>query len=169
MAQPVKKTRWDSNTWQINMLMDNSLHLIMYYCNCVFSKIDVLSLKSTAPKTICSIARNPGYKTNWWMKEWKNHLWHIYNTWYVRIMRQQHIPNSVGFFHPCTYKYPLVYDQWSAPEEWLQMSRHQTCHSHSQKQDTQDLNTCEHTKQEHEFSHLPNFLHFLKTDGWYNL
>jgi hypothetical protein len=41
----------DVNTWQMNMLMDASLHLIKYYHTCVFTKIDILTSKSTAPKT----------------------------------------------------------------------------------------------------------------------
>jgi len=79
------------------------------------------------------------------MKEWKNHFWHIYNIWYVHTKKLQHIPNPVGF-HPCTLKDLLVYDQWSAPEEWFQMRRHHTSHWTSEFQHTQDLGTCEHSK-----------------------
>jgi hypothetical protein len=41
----------DGNTWQMNMLMDTSLHLIKYYHTCVFTKIDILTSKLTVPKT----------------------------------------------------------------------------------------------------------------------
>jgi hypothetical protein len=67
------------------------------------------------------------------MNEWKNHLRHVYNIWYVHITKHQHIPDR-------------PYDQWSAPEEWFQMRRHQTFHWTSQFYDTQDLCTCEHSK-----------------------
>jgi hypothetical protein len=48
-------------------------------------------------------------------------------------MKQHHIPKLLDILPLAALFHLLLYSQWSAPEEPLQMSRHQTCHSVSYK------------------------------------